>query len=87
MELVRGRTIRMPEFLKIAASRGVVTTSLKVSLVVGTILALINHGGLILEMSLPRENILQILLTYLVPYCVSTYSSVKAIQGQSAAKL
>jgi hypothetical protein len=48
---------------------------------VGTVLALINHGDLILEMSLPRENILQILLTYLVPYSVSTYSAVKALRG------
>jgi hypothetical protein len=71
----------MSEFLKLASSRGVVTTSLKVSLFVGTVLALINHGGLIFEMSLPRENILQILLTYLVPYSVSTYSAVKALRG------
>ena len=72
----------MSEFLKLASSRGVVTTSLKVSLFVGTVLALINHGDLILEMSLPRENILQILLTYLVPYSVSTYSAVKALRDQ-----
>ena len=69
-----------PGFLAIACSRAVVLASIKVSFVVGTILALINHGQAIVQMSLSSENALQILLTYLVPYCVSTYSSVKAIQ-------
>lgn len=70
-------------FLRIAASSKVVKSSIKVSLLVGTILALINHGEGILRMSLSSENIFQILLTYLVPYCVSTYSSVRAIQTHS----
>ena len=77
----------MRQFLQIAASRRVVTTAFKVALVVGTMLALINHGGLLLEHALQRENIVQILLTYLVPYGVSTYSSVKAIMGQPSEKL
>lgn len=67
-------------FLSLASSRGVVISSLKVALVVGSILALINHGGAIFELSLSAENILQILLTYMVPYSVSTYSSVRALQ-------
>jgi hypothetical protein len=74
----------MPEsgagFLSLASSRGVVISSLKVALAVGSILALINHGGAILQLALSSENVLQILLTYLVPYSVSTYSSVKALQ-------
>lgn len=52
----------------------------KMSLIVGSILALINHGDAIFEGTLTRANIYQIILTFLVPYSVSTYSSVKAIQ-------
>ncbi|MDC2891249.1 nitrate/nitrite transporter NrtS [Psychrosphaera algicola] len=55
-------------------------SALKVSILVGTLLALINHGGALLEMNMSADRIIQILLTYLVPYCVSTFSAVKAIQ-------
>jgi len=44
-------------------------------------LVLINHGGALLDGSLGRGGALQILLTYLVPYGVSTYSAVKAIEA------
>ena len=67
-------------FVAIALSKEVVMTSLKVSLFVGTILALINHGAGMVQLTLTGENVLQITLTYLVPYCVSTYSSVEAIR-------
>ena len=46
------------------------------SLIVGTILVAINHGPAILAGELTRERVFQILLTYLVPYTVSTVSSV-----------
>jgi hypothetical protein len=67
-------------FVSLALTRQVVVMALKVSFVVGTILALINHGDNILEMSLSSKNVLQILLTYLVPYCVSTWSAVRALK-------
>jgi len=63
--------------------RPVVLTALKVAIVVGTILALINHGPGLLALELGRQQIMQIALTYLVPYGVSTYSSVKMLQNQS----
>ncbi len=69
--------MKKPGIWVIASSSRVVITSLKVSLLVGTILALINHGESILQMSLSRESVFKILLTYLVPYGVSTYSAVK----------
>ena len=71
------------DFLVIATSGKVVKSSIKVSLVVGTLLALINHGEGIIQMSLSSENVVQILLTYFVPYGVSTYSSVKALRGHA----
>ena len=61
-------------------SRQVIVDSLKVSFVVGTILAIINHGPEIFTLTLSEQAAYQIALTYLVPYCVSTYSAVKAIQ-------
>jgi hypothetical protein len=68
-------------FLELAISSKVVRSAVKVSIIVGTILALINHGGSIFRLALSTENLFQIALTYLVPYCVSTYSSVRAIQA------
>jgi len=71
---------QVPGFVAMACTRGVVVQAVKIALLVGTVLALINHGGGILSLSLDRHSVLQILLTYLVPYAVSTYSSVRALQ-------
>jgi hypothetical protein len=70
-------------FFTLAFSRQVVTGALKVTLVVGSILALINHSASILSMSLTNESATQIILTYFVPYCVSTYSAVRALQARA----
>ncbi len=67
--------------LRIACSKNVVTTAIKVALVVGTVLALINHLPALLENNMTQQNIWQIVLTYLVPYSVSTYSAVAAINA------
>jgi hypothetical protein len=75
---------RHQSFFALAVSRQIVTAALKVALFVGTVLALINHGASILAMSLTGENVMQIILTYFVPYCVSTYSAVKALQARAA---
>ena len=69
-----------PGFLALAGNRGVVKSALKIAFVVGSVLALINHGGDILALHLTQGSVLQILLTYMVPYAVSTYSSVRALQ-------
>lgn len=55
-------------------SDGVPRRSLLVALLVGTILNLINQGDALLA-GLPLD-IAKLLLTYLVPYCVSTYGAV-----------
>jgi hypothetical protein len=57
-----------------AISDGVPRRSLVVALIVGTILNLINQGDALLT-GLP-VNLAKLLLTYLVPYCVSTYGAV-----------
>lgn len=67
-------------FMSIALSKKVMRSALKVSLIVGTLLALINHGSALFNMEISIDKFFQILLTYLVPYCVSTYSAVTATQ-------
>lgn len=52
--------------------------SIKVAVIVGTILMLINHGDIILYGDIEVHHMLKIILTYLVPYLVSTYSSVES---------
>lgn len=73
-------------FFSLALSRRVLPKAIKVTLIVGTLLAFINHGENILSMSLNRDSVLKILLTYLVPYCVSTWSAVSALKGSAPKK-
>ena len=69
----------MSRFIKVALRPNVFGTALRVAIIVGTVLVLINHSSAIFSFALTKQNILQIILTYLVPYGVSTYSSVQAI--------
>jgi hypothetical protein len=76
---IKSMVNNMPTIINIAFRPEVFKTALKVSLLVGTILALINHSPAIFSLSITKQNLLQIILTYLVPYGVSTYSAVKVI--------
>jgi hypothetical protein len=67
-------------FISLAFSRQVMSRALKVALIVGTILALINHGEKIITMSLSSYDFLKVVFTYLVPYGVSTWSAVQAMK-------
>ena len=68
-------------FISLALSKQVMFSALKVALFVGTILALINHSEKILSMTLSGEDLVKVVLTYLVPYGVSTWSAVQAIKS------
>lgn len=61
-------------------NRQILKTSIKTAFVVGTILGLINHFDSILRLSLNFTEILQVLITFLVPFCVATYSAAKHAQ-------
>lgn len=61
-----------------ATQRHIVIFALKMASVVGTILMFINHGEEIIFGTLKLIDIVQICLTYTVPYSVSTYSSVNS---------
>ena len=63
----------------VAVQPEVVSRSFKVSLIVGTILIVINQGNLLLGGFLSPDLYWKIPLTYCVPYAVSTYAAVDAI--------
>ena len=69
----------MKNWLEIATSRGVLGRGVKVGLIVGTILTTINQGDVILAGEVTAGVAGKILLTYCVPFCVSTYASVASI--------
>jgi len=70
------------EWLRLATSSSVVRRASAVAVVVGTVLVAINHGDAILRGDFPLGRGVRVVLTVLVPYCVSTYSSVGAIREQ-----
>ena len=65
----------MKAFIRHAIAKASLFRSIKIALVVGTILALINHYGSIFHGTLTWANIFQIVLTYFVPFGVATYSA------------
>ena len=51
------------------------------ALLVGTLLITINHGDALVRGDIDRARVLKMALTLLVPYCVSTISSVGAMRA------
>lgn len=70
----------MNEWLAIALTPAVRNRAVKVALLVGSIIAIINYGDKVFSGALMLRDLAKILMTFLVPYCVSTYSAVSAIQ-------
>ncbi len=64
----------MKDFFHNAFSAQIVIRSIKVALVVGTLLNLINQGDLLLNMNFDKINYIKLGLTYCVPYMVATYA-------------
>lgn len=69
---------RYQEFIQTAATPAILHRSVKVAVIVGTILMLINHGDAIFAGNIDIVRVSKIMLTYLVPFCVSTQASVSA---------
>ena len=67
------------DWMHIASRRPIVMRGMKYVVVVGSILIVINHGNAIAAGTVDSTRIVQMILTLLVPYCVSTASSVGAI--------
>ena len=70
----------MHEWFRLAVQPNVVKRALKFAFVVGMVLISINHGYAIVHGQVTRGRILQMCLTVLVPYTVSTLSSVGAMR-------
>ena len=62
-------------YCEIAVSKPIVTRAFKVSLFVGTTLNLINQGDVLVHLEFAQLHLLKILLTYSVPYIVTTYTA------------
>ena len=63
----------------IAFQAEIVKRSLRISLVVGSLLTLINNADVIWSDGVDLVLSLKVLLTYSVPYAVSTYASVSTV--------
>ena len=68
----------MSDFLKYCRLRSTVWRALKVGAVITPILTVINHFREITALELGLAFWLQVAMTFVVPYCVSTYSSAMA---------
>ena len=68
----------------IATRPAILKRSVRVALVVGTLLTLINQGGRLLVLDIDAPTLARIVLTYIVPYCVSTWAAVGALHDRGA---
>ena len=70
-------------WIQLAFSESVWRRAAKVAILVGPILVAVNQGDVILRGGLDIICIVKIGLTFLVPYLVSTFSSVATLQNCS----
>ncbi|MBK7949187.1 MAG: nitrate/nitrite transporter NrtS [Deltaproteobacteria bacterium] len=68
-------------WLATAGRPEIVRRSLRIAAVVGTTLVAINYTDRFLAGTLSSFDWIKMGLTYLVPYCVSTYAAVEAVRG------
>lgn len=71
----------MSEWWTYAVARSTVRRALGSALVVGPILIAINHADALVHGEVSGGRILKMLLTFAVPYAVSTFSTVQAELG------
>lgn len=60
-------------FIRALGQRQYRSTAVRVALVVGTVLLLINHGSAVAQGRMNRTRWISALLTYLVPYSVNVH--------------
>ncbi|MEJ2131172.1 MAG: nitrate/nitrite transporter NrtS [Gammaproteobacteria bacterium] len=70
-------------WFKLATRPEVVRRAFRTALVVGCILVAINHGDALMLGDVGSGRLLQMGLTFLVPYLVSTSASVGTLRGGS----
>jgi len=65
---------------KLATQLSVVRRGIAYAIIVGTVLITINHGDAIVKGDISSTRLLKMVLTAVVPYLVSTFSSVGAMR-------
>ena len=70
--------MQLKQLLKIWFSSQILKRSIKTAILVGTMLAFINHGELILSWSLTPQCWMKMGLTCLVPYSVASWTATKS---------
>lgn len=71
--------MRPPVWVSLCLSKPVVRRALYSALIAGMILIAINHGDALIRGEIDSTRVFKIILTILVPYLVSTISSVLTI--------
>ena len=74
-----GTSSKPRAWLALCVSKNIMRRSLLTSLIVGTILVIINHDDALITGEIDSVRIFRMILTHLVPYLVSTTSSVSTI--------
>ncbi len=72
---------RIRFFLACFFQRITILKSIKVSLVVGPVLVLVNHFEILFGAALSLKLAIKLFLCFLVPFCVSGYSSATAMMN------
>lgn len=75
---------KRPHFLHYWFRRETVRRALTVAGIVGPILTVINQYDVLLRLEFSLRFWMKVLLTFLVPYCVSSFSSARAYMEQDA---
>lgn len=73
-----GRIVAL--YLRVGTSRAIVTSSLKISLLVGTALNVINQWDAVSSGAALRIG--NLILNYVVPYCVATFGAARALAAR-----
>lgn len=70
-----GDRLSPPSILVLMTSRRIAWSALKVSLVVGTVLNVVNNGERLMAQG--SVSLWQVAMNFVVPYCVSSYSAAR----------
>ena len=70
---------KIEKALKIASNYSIVKKAVLTSMIVGTILNLINQGNLIFTNQIAELSVTKMTITYLTPFMVSIYSTTTAL--------
>jgi hypothetical protein len=74
---------KMSTWIQTAATKSIQRNGLKVAIIVGTLLNLINQGDVILNGAWSEIQVPKLLLTFCVPYCVAVYAGTQAMRDKA----